>query len=192
MGQLNLYKIDKKKRNEFEAVLNVKYTSIGDEKEIIIPSNGKKAHFRLSLYVDIPDEENYVEWNWLTKIFENTDTTTRSNPKGILIIKSNDEVYACTYGYSFLFVDKFCDTDFAFEFARRIEYIEIKTTTLLSPISKKNKVINAYIDYKNLEFDSGESFAKLKVRTRLPEDFDLYSAAVEIGHSIKFNTKKIL
>jgi hypothetical protein len=83
-------------------------------------------------------------------------------------------------------VDKYCDTDFAFDFARRVKYKEIKTTTLLSPGSKRNKVINTYIDYDNLEFDSGESFAKLKVKADLPDDFVLFTSSIEIGHSIKF------
>lgn len=72
-------------------------------------------------------------------------------------------------------------------FARRVKYKEIKTTTLLSPGSKRNKVINTYINYSNLEFDSGESYAKLKVKADLPEGFTLFDEDIEVGHSIKFN-----
>ena len=121
--------------------------------------------------------------------FGHGGVTSRSNPKGILIIKEGTEVYACTYGFSFFFVDKYCDTDFAFNFARRMKYKEIKTTTLLSPSSKRNKVVNTYLDYNNLEFDSGESFAKLKVKADLPEEFAIFEPSIEAGHSIKFEVK---
>ena len=36
-------------------------------------------------------------------------------------------------------VDKYCDTEFAFDFARRIKFEQVKTTTLTSPNSKKIK-----------------------------------------------------
>ena len=140
----------------------------------------------MSFYIDIPYGEDSVEWNWILNFFGDNGVTSRSNPKGILVIKVNNELYACTYGFSFFIVDKYCDTDFAFEFARRVRYKEIKTTTLLSPSSKRNKVVNTYLDYNNLEFDSGESFAKLKVKADLPDDFSLFDAGIEAGHSIKF------
>ena len=186
MGQLNLYKIDAQKQEEFEAALADKYESVGNTQTISRTVCDQEVAFELSFYIDIPYGENSVEWNWILNFFGDNGVTSRSNPKGILVIKVNDELYACTYGFSFFIVDKYCDTDFAFEFARRVKYKEIKTTTLLSPSSKRNKVVNTYLDYNNLEFDSGESFAKLKVKAELPEDFSLFEAGIEAGHSIKF------
>ena len=186
MGQLNLYKIDTQKHESFEAALENKYLPIGDEQAIDRIVGNRQFSFRLSFYLDENDQENAVEWSWLLNHFGEDGVTSRSNPKGILVIKEGAEMFACTYGFSYFIVDKFCDTDFAFDFARRIRYKEVKTTTLLSPNLKRNKVVNTYLDYSNLEFDSGESFAKLKVKVDLPEDFTIFGASLEAGHSIKF------
>lgn len=186
MGQLYLYKIDVLKHEEFESALVEKYDPVGRTKTIRKVVGDRGVQFELSFYLDVPYGDNPVEWNWILNYFGDAEATSRSNPKGILVIKSNNEIYACTYGFSFFIVDKYCDTDFAFNFARRIRYKEIKTTTLLSPSSKRNKAVNTYLDYNNLEFDSGESFAKLKVKAELPEDFNLFETGIEAGHSIKF------
>jgi uncharacterized protein (TIGR04141 family) len=186
MGQLNLYKIDSQKHDEFENALVEKYDTVGTEQIINRSVEENEIRFELSFFLDTPYGENPVEWSWLLNFFGGDAATSRSNPKGILVIKGDDTIYACTYGFSFFVVDKYCDTDFAFDFARRVKYKEVKTTTLLSPSSKRNKVVNTYLDYNNLEFDSGESFAKLKVKADLPEGFVLFDAGIEAGHSIKF------
>lgn len=85
-------------------------------------------------------------------------------------------------------MDKFCDRDFGFVFARKLPYQEIKTTTLTTPNSRRNKTVNTYINYSELEFDSGESFAKLKAKVELDKDFKLYKPSIEIGSSIRFTT----
>ena len=51
-------------------------------------------------------------------------------------------------------------------------------------------MINTYVDYNEFDFNSGESFAKLKVNAKLDENFDLFKPALEIGNSIRFNTDK--
>ena len=63
-------------------------------------------------------------------------------------------------------------------FARKIQYKEIKTTTLTTPNSRRNKTVNTYINYNELEFDSGESFAKLKAKVDLAEGFTLYKPSI--------------
>ncbi len=55
-------------------------------------------------------------------------------------------------------VDKYCDRNFAFNFARKLKYKEVKTTALTTLNSQKNKSINTYVNYNNFEFDSGESY----------------------------------
>jgi len=186
MGQLNLYKIDAQKCDEFEAAIEEKFDMVGDWQIVDKIAEGHLLQFKLSFYVDVPDEDNDVEWNWLLRFFGDDGVTSRSNPKGVLVIKAYDEVYSCTYGFSYFVVDKFCDTNFAFEFAKRIRYKEVKTITLLSPNLRRNKTVNTYLNYSNLEFDSGESFAKLKVKAALSGDFKIFASSIEVGHSIKF------
>lgn len=62
------------------------------------------------------------------------------------MIENADEMYAVTYGLSYFAVDKFCDMEFAFDFARRKEFKQIKTTTLTAPNAQRNKMINVYLN----------------------------------------------
>lgn len=186
MGQLNLYRIDAHKHEEFKTAIEDKFIHVGTLQTIKRMVDSQEKQFELSFFIDLRGNENLVEWNWLLTFFGNNDVTSRSNPRGVLVIKVYDEIFAFTYGFSYFVVDKYCDTDFAFDFARRVKYKEVKTLTLLSPSSRRNKVVNTYLNYNNLEFDSGESFAKLKVKADLPEDFELFKPTIEVGHSIKF------
>lgn len=38
-----------------------------------------------------------------------------------------------------------------------------------------NKMVNTYVNYEELNFDSGESYAKLKAKAALPDEFTLLS-----------------
>lgn len=186
MGQLNLYKIEPNKQDSFLRELEKKkYELIGEPQTIIKNIHGVSNTFEVSFFLCIQTKDNIVEWDWIVHYFMEYKVTSRSNPKGVLLIKTDGNYYACTYGFSYFAVDKYCDSDFAFNFARRMQYKEIKTTTLLSPTSKRNKMVNTYLDYDELEFDSGEAFAKLKAKLDLPEEFTLFEHNIEVGHSIK-------
>ena len=52
--------------------------------------------------------------------------------------------------------------------------------------SQRNKIINNYINYNNLEFDSGESFTKVKAKLAIDDTFTIHKENIEIGNSIKF------
>lgn len=68
-----------------------------------------------------------------------------------------------------------------------MEYTNVKTTTLTAPNLTRSKTVNTYINYNELDFNSGESFSKLKVNANLSEGFTLFKPALEIGNSIRFN-----
>ena len=36
-------------------------------------------------------------------------------------------------------------------------------------------MVNTYVNYEELDFDSGESYAKLKAKAALPEEFTLFN-----------------
>lgn len=68
-----------------------------------------------------------------------------------------------------------------------MKYTNVKTTTLTAPNLVRSKTVNTYINYNELDFNSGESFSKLKVNADLSEEFTLFKPALEIGNSIRFN-----
>ncbi|WP_249028576.1 hypothetical protein [Tannockella kyphosi] len=127
MGQLNLYKIDKLKMEDFLEELESKYAP-SDELTISRNIGTGSVTYILSLYISFEQKDNLVEWQWLLNAFGEEDYTNRSNPKSVLVLQSKDVIYACTFGFSFFTVDKYCDTDFAFGFARKHKFKEIKTT----------------------------------------------------------------
>lgn len=185
MGSINLFKIEDAKKEEFLQILNLKFNR---QKTISIENDSKEYGFTLYL----PKKENTVElsWNWLLTLFDTNNITTKSRPKAILLVEEiiEDLTFAVTYGASYFLTDKYCDKDFGFNFARRIPFREVKTTTLTTPNSNRNKMVNTYINYNEIEFDSGESYAKLKAIADLPESFSLFKPTLEIGSSIKFTT----
>lgn len=189
MGALNLYKIDSSKRQIFIRELSNKMKM---SKMISIPKddNGINEDFGLTLFFSQTSEPKSIKWNWLLECYGESEVQVDTSPSAVLLIEREDRpTYAATFGHSFFIVDKFADQDFGFDFARKIPFSEIKTTTLTTPNSKRNKTVNTYIDYNVLEFDSGESFAKLKAKAELPDDFSLFKPSLEIGTSIRFVTE---
>ncbi|MFF2795338.1 DUF6119 family protein [Lysinibacillus xylanilyticus] len=187
MTKINLYKIDERYHRSFNDNIEEKLGQI-DNKELT-DSEEEKVIFKL--YKMDEEIQKDINWNWILSEFEIQPLQISTQPKAVLIIEYNDEMYAVTFGSAFFLVDKFCDRNFSFEFARRMAYKEIKTTTLLSPNLQKNKNISTYINYQDLEFDSGESFAKLKAKLDLSEHQEpIIGEIVEFGNSIKLDLKE--
>lgn len=189
MGTINLYKIDGNRVQELTQELLKKMDQGKTLEKTARAPSGEIETFGLTLYLARPEKRKDISWNWVLDEFEEPAVQMTQAPKGVVLVECDDDtVYAVSFGHSFFTVDKYCDRDFGFEFARRLKYSEIKTTTLTTPSSQRNKTVNTYINYSELEFDSGESFAKLKAKVDLADGFSLYKPAIEIGGSIKFTT----
>lgn len=189
MGTINLYKIDGDRIQELTQELLKKMDQGKTLEKTARAPSGEIETFGLTLYLARPEKRKDISWNWVFDEFEEPAVQMTQAPKGVVLVECDDDtVYAVSFGHSFFTVDKYCDRDFGFEFARRLKYSEIKTTTLTTPSSQRNKTVNTYINYSELEFDSGESFAKLKAKVDLADGFSLYKSAIEIGSSIKFTT----
>jgi hypothetical protein len=189
MGQVNIYKIDEDKKLDYILEINKKLEPIHHvdiEKEIA----SRKISFTFSLYLCHSNEQKDVSWNWIMQLFEQEALKTVANPRALINVEVANQTYCITFGATYFLVDKYCNKNFAFDFARRIKYDGIKTTALTSPNSRRNKTVSTYIDYNEFEFDSGESFTKLKVKALISKDFPIYSESIEIGNSLKFNIKE--
>ena len=142
MSNINLYKIDSRKKDEFLRNLKDKFDN---ENNVEINS---KCKYGISVYIDGKDKtKNDPDWLWVLsnpKPFLNQPASL----KAVIVIESEtkEALYACTFGMAYFNVDKYCDTEFAFDFARRINFELVKTTTLTSPNSRKNKIVNAYLN----------------------------------------------
>ena len=186
MGYINIYKIDEHKHHVFLKSMAEKLeqkSTIDIRKEI----NNKDLLFGMTLYLSQPSEEKNVNWNWLLLEFGQPAIMNLPNSKAVLLIEKEDDIYAVSFGFSYFIIDKYCDRNFPFKYARKIDYKEIRTTALTSPNSHRNKTISSYVNYNSLEFDSGESFTKIKAKVAVSEDFKIYNEGIEIGNSIKFS-----
>ena len=184
MSSINLYKIEETKIDSFKKALTEKLTL---QNEVITYTDEKKdMSFDFALYTKCENTKKTIKWNWILNAFGMTSITLDTSPQAVLLAQNKSgPLYAITYGHAFFLVDKYCDRDFGFSVARKMDFDEIKTTTLTTPNSKRNKTVNTYIDYSELEFDSGESFAKIKVKASLPDDFSMFKPSIEIGTSIR-------
>ncbi len=189
MGCINLYKLDAGRSQQLIQELLKKMHRERTVERSIQVRDGQAETFGLTLYLDRSEDRKDIAWNWVLEEFEKQDLQVSTSPKAVILIERDDGAeYAVTFGHSFFVVDKYSDGDFGFNFARRLKYEEIKTTTLTTPSSRRNKTVSTYINYNELDIGSGESFAKIKARVALPDGFTLYKPAVEIGNSIKFVT----
>lgn len=184
MGQINLYKIDNKKKAEFIERLTDKFEILG-EQEYKTTDEQNAIPYLVTTYVSKQEERKLPDWKWVLDEYDYTIPNTLAALKAILVIEKEDDLYAVTYGMAYFAVDKYCDTSFAFDFARRVKFKQVKTTTLTAPNSQRNKTVNVYLDYTNFTYDSGEAYAKIKAKMDVADGFTMHSELVEIGHSIK-------
>lgn len=189
MGCINLYKVDTTRSQKLTQDLLKRMQLERTLERSIQIGDGESETFGLSLYLDRSENQKDISWNWVLDEFDREEIQVVSSPKAVILVERDDgSEYAVTFGHSFFVVDKYCNGDFGFDFARRLKYDEIKTTTLTTPSSRRNKTVNTYINYNYLDIGSGESFSKLKAKVSLADGFMLYKPAVEIGSSIKFVT----
>lgn len=186
MSKLNLYKIDNNKKKDFLQNLEEKLNFISTKEE----KNNRNKLYKLSLYNYFPSYNKSLSWNWLLSEFNEDNFTYKSNPRAIVTINKGNNMYVVTFGSSYFLVDKFCDRKFAFEFAKRSEYKDIKTTALNAPNSQRNKVINSYNKCTELIYDSGQSYAKIKANMKIDKEEERFNGTIEIGTSIRFSMKK--
>lgn len=180
MVSINLYKLDNEKKkqciNEFQNRL--------EQKARLFVKNTQ-----LTLYASTNLEKKPISWNWVLEEFNQESVQLYSSPKAVILIeKSNGISYVVAFGHSYFLVDKYCDRDFGFSLARKIEFGEIRTTTLSNPNTIRKKTINTYSQYNSFEFDSGESFFKIKAKMKQSDGFSLFKPTLEMGTSVKVTT----
>ncbi len=187
MGNVNLYKINSKKIEMLISTLLETYDEA--DKRIVKQNDAGKYEFSFFIAKDIRCRN--VEWKWLADEFGVEVPKVPAIPKAVLLIStSKGDIFAATYGHSYPLVDKYSEKDFGLSFAKKLQFEDIKTTAVVSPGMKRNKAINSYINYAELDAESGESYAKIKVKISDDKITNLIKPTIEIGSSISFTTEK--
>lgn len=188
MGSINIFKIDNRKVQILKNIIEQEYEIKGTKRE-----NGalKESKYEFTLYMEKKTSSRKLSWKWLAEEFEVKTDIMPCSPKAILFIEVyNGEHYAITCGHSYHLIDKYADKDFGLNFARKIEYEEVKTTAVSSPGMKRNKMISSYLNYGALETESGVAYTKIKLKMDSEESEGVFKPTVEIGTSIIFNLEQ--
>lgn len=184
MAKLNIFKIDERKKDSF---LNRIYEE-GQLFNKIIFYNDQEYSISLQTNLDMVDVS--LSWQWVLNEFTERSVQLNKFPKAFLFTEINGNLYVATFGTAYNFVEKYCDKNFAFNFARKFDYKKIKSTSQTNPNANKNKVINSYIDNEYFDYDSGSAFIKIKAKLKLQENFDLFNENIEIGTSVKLSIEQ--
>ena len=182
MAKLNIFKIDENKQEDFK---NSLYDEIHEQ--IVVVDD---IEYNVTLCAEMNPGDSGLSWQAILNQFNIPTILLNKQPKGVLYVEINDNIYAATFGSAFNKAEKFCDRNFAFKVARKFKYEKIKSTSLSNPNSNKNKVINSYLDSEYFEYDSGSAFLKIKAKLKLEENFELFDNYIEIGTSIKLSAKQ--
>ena len=133
MGQVNLYKIDGNKKDDFLDKLNEKFEFIGEQDYSSL--DNEEILYTVSTYVNVPEERKPLEWQWLLDEYDYEIEGIVASPRAVLVIESEDTTYAVTYAFlsvCLLPVEEYIRRKDALENAwniiiRKIEYNEQKS-----------------------------------------------------------------
>ena len=171
--QYNIFKVNEiasLKKDMFER----NFEMIGEEIQ--------SEKYKLNLFCKY-DDDLKLSWKNIFLEFGENIIPKRTGISSIILCESNDMNYAITYGTSSFLVQKYCDKEFGFNFAKRIGLKEMKRKSSMIPHSTKNSSITSFKNTKTILFDSGENITSLSFS---PQD-EFYGKRIDIGKSIKLN-----
>lgn len=185
MAKINLFQINKP--DELKERLAVYQCS--HLQHNIFDMSGNAHVVSIYLQEDSPNPKE-LSWKWVLDSFGLTIEDKRTSPKAIVLFESDLGCYAATFGASYFLVNEYCNRDYPFNIARRIELKKVKTTTLNSQSTTRNRMIYSYSNCAELIFESGEAFAKIKASVNLGDKFKHIKQNMQFGTSISFITKE--
>ena len=92
MGQVNLYKIDGNKKEDFLNKLSENFEFIGEQDYNSLDNNEKV--YTVGTYVHVPEERKKPEWQWILDEYDYEIEGTAGSPRAVLVIESVDATYA--------------------------------------------------------------------------------------------------
>lgn len=171
--QYNIFKIEN--RND---ILTAMFDKQFEKKGINLVS----GNYNLKLYCKC-EENQKITWKSIFDAFGEENIPSKSGVASIILCSDADSTFAITYGNSSFLAQKYCDREFGFNFAKRIELDEIKRKSSITASSNKNSSITSYKNTKTILYDTGENITSISFT---PID-DFYGKRIDIGKSIKFN-----
>ncbi|MEK5489819.1 DUF6119 family protein [Paenibacillus sp. FSL R7-0297] len=194
MAVINLYKILSNKHASLRAHLEEHYRTRGAQlcsrqHPNSITGEIEVVNYQMTLYFGRGGDDKTLSWNWVLNAFGNQNLNINRAPKAVVLVEMQGFLFAITFGHSYFKIDQFSDKEWAFNFARRLKYLNVRTIAITNPNSQRNRTVNTYLDYESLDLGSGEALTKLKAKISLPNQFNLFAETIEIGNSVRLTTE---
>lgn len=171
--QYNIFKIENRD-SMLKAIMDKQFEIKGRELT--------SGNYNLKLYCKF-EENQKINWKSIFDTFGEENIPNKSAVSSIILCSDKNNIFAITYGNSSFLAQKYCDREFGFDFAKRIELNEIKRKSSITTSSNKNSSITSYKNTKTVLYETGENITSISFT---PID-KFYGRRIDIGKSIKFN-----
>lgn len=189
MSEINLYKINNLK--EFEKKLKDKeFKKKNKTKKVEIDENNIKETYLMTLYYHQDEEDRALPWKNFALKFGFTPPDMPSRPNAIILIEKDETFYGISFGSAYHYIDPYCDREWAFEFAKRMDYSKVNLIATTIPQSKLNKQTSTYINYNSTQINTGEALNKIAAYITTEDESDDFNNKIQAGNSIKFKLKR--
>lgn len=189
MTEITLYKINdisklksKLKNKGFEKKNNTKKVEIGSEEN--------KDEYLMDFYYHHNTDLNELGWKNFASSFGFDIDDVQSNPRAVILIKKDEIYYAISFGSAYHYLEPLSDKEWAFDFAKRLEYGKINLMATTIPQSKRHKQISSYRNYNEKDINVGEALNKITAYLDSTVKFDDFGDKIQAGNSLKLNLKK--
>lgn len=172
--QYNIYRISKKELL-LKEMIEKNYST---NNKIV-----KSGNFNLTLYYS-KRENSSISWQKVLNEFDISIQIDKDSLKGILIAESDNSAYAVTYGMSSSLVQKYCDSEFPMDIAKRIEVSKVKRKAAKILNGSTNGLVKTLSNTNLIVVDKGESVVNLEL---IPDEEEQLGKCIGIGKSVKIN-----
>ena len=189
MSDINLYKISNLKELK-KKLKDKKFKKKNKTKKVEIGEDNTKETYLMTLYYHKDEEDKELPWKNFALKFDFTPPDMPSRPNAIIIIEKDKIFYGISFGSAYHYMDPYCDKDWAFEFAKRMNYSKVNLIATTIPQSKLNKQTSTYINYNSTQINTGEALNKIAAYITSEDESDDFNNKIQAGNSIKFKLKK--
>lgn len=144
----------------------------------------------MTLYYLQDEKDKVLPWKNFARKFDFTPPNMPSRPSAIILIEKDATVYGISFGSAYHYIDPYCDKEWAFEFAKRMDYSKVNLIATTIPQSKLNKQTSTYINYNSTQINTGEALSKIAAYITPEDESDDFNNKIQAGNSIKFKLKK--
>jgi hypothetical protein len=171
VSEINLYKINNLKG--FEKKLKDKeFKKKNKTKKVEIDKNNVKKTYLMTLYYHQAEEDKVLPSKNFAMNFGFTPPDMPSLPNAIILIEKDETFYGISFGSAFHYIDPYCNREWAFEFAKRMDYSKVNLIATTIPQSKLNKQTSTYINYNSTQINTGEALNKIAAYITAEDESD--------------------